>query len=72
MQNKLQKIDKFIDKYLNWKVLLNFCIAEVCLFPYLLITSTYNMPLLFKMIMVASIGLAVSHMRIAIQNIKNT
>lgn len=66
----LEKIDKFIDKYFNLKVLINLGVAELCLLPYMLITSTYNMPLLFKMIMVASIGMAVSHMRIAIQNIK--
>ena len=66
----LEKIDKFIDKYLDWKVLLHFGIAELCFLPYMLITSTYDIPMLFKMIMIASIGLAVSHMRIAIQNIK--
>lgn len=66
----LEKIDKFIDKYLNWKVLLNLGIAEVCLLPYMLITSTYKMPLLFKIIMGLSIGTAISYIRKALKNIK--
>lgn len=68
----LEKIDKFIDKYLNWKVLLNFGIAEVCFLPYMLITSTYKMPVLFKIIMVLSIGTAISYTRKALKNFKNT
>lgn len=68
----LEKIDRFIDKYLNWKVLLNLGIAEVCLLPYILITSTYKMPVLFKIIMVLSIGIAISYTRKALKNFKNT
>ena len=68
----LEKIDKFIDKYLNWKVLLNLGLAEVCLLPYMLITSTYNMPVLFKIIMALSIGTAISCTRRATKSIKNT
>ena len=68
----LKKIDKFIDKYFNWKVLLNLGLAELCLLPYMVITSTYKMPILFKIIMVLSIGTAISCTRKALKSFKNT
>jgi len=72
MQNKLEKIDKFIEKYLNWKVLLNLGLAEVCLLPYMLIMSTYNIPFLFKLIMFLSISTSLSFIRKATAIIKNS
>ena len=66
----LEKIDRFIDKYLNWQVLFNLGISELCLIPYMLITSTYKMPILFKIIIVLSIGLSISFTTKAFKIIK--
>jgi len=66
----LEKIDKFIDKYLNWKVLLYLLLAEACLFPYMLIVDTYNIPVAFKILMALCIATAISCTREALKNIK--
>ena len=68
----IEKIDKFIDKYLNWQVLKNLLLSEICLMPYIIIIGTYRMPILFKIIMFLSIGSAISYTRRAIKSIKNT
>ena len=66
----LEKIDKFIDKYLNWKVLLNLILAEICLLPFIAITATYNIPLLFKVIMLVSLDLCLKSIERATKSIK--
>lgn len=56
----LKKIDKFIDKYLNWNVLKNVLLAELALIPHLLIVKAYSVSVMPLLIMNLSFGLSVS------------
>ena len=65
----IEKIDKFIDKYLNWNVLKNLLLGELAIMPWVFLSSMYNIPLLFKVIMFSSIGISISFFTKATMNI---
>lgn len=65
-----EKIDKFIDKYLNWQVFKNVLIAQLCLIPHSCIISIFNIPIVLLIIMDISFGLSVAFLTKAIHSIK--
>lgn len=63
----LEKIDKFIDKYLNWRIIKNVLLAELFLIPSSLIASAYNIAHLHLLIHNICFGIAVSFLTKAIK-----
>ena len=55
----LEKIDKFIDKYFNWRILKNLIIAELFLIPNSFIATLHNIPWYLLMIMNLSFNFSV-------------
>lgn len=63
----VEKIDKFLDKYLNWKVLINILLSLAVLIPHTFIASLYNISKIPLLIMNLSFGLAISFFTKAIK-----
>ena len=55
----LEKIDKFIDRFLNWRILKNLIIAELFLIPNSFIATLYNIPWYLLIIMNLSFNFSV-------------
>ena len=66
----LEKIDKFIDKFLKWKVLKNIILAELFILPHTLICSIYNISIIPLIIMDLSFGISISFFTKAIFEFK--
>lgn len=59
----LEKIDKFIDKYLNWRVFKNILLAQLFLLPHSFIVSAFNVPSVLLLIMDLSFGISIAFLR---------
>lgn len=66
----LEKIDKFTDRFLKWKVLKYFLLGDLLLIPWTLISSTYHLSFWPRTIMMASVISSVSCFTKAIFNLK--
>lgn len=55
----LEKIDKFINKFLNWNVLKYILLSNLCLIPHTLIATKYRMSGIDLIIMCFSFGFSI-------------
>lgn len=65
----LKKIDEFCNRILKWKVLKYLLLGDLFLLPYTFIVYIYNIPLLFRVIIILSVSFSVANMTIAFKNI---
>ena len=56
----LEKIDKFIEKFLKWKVLKNIILAQLFIIPHSVLASFYNISGIHLIIMNVCFGTAIS------------
>lgn len=56
----LEKIDEFINKFLNWKILKYVLLANLCTCIHSLIAARYNISFLHMLLMNISFGLGIS------------
>lgn len=65
----LKKLDSFINRFFNWKFIVNYIIGCIIIIPYNIVISFYNIPVLYSVIMVLSIGTSISFFAKAIKYI---
>lgn len=64
-----KKIDNFANKFLKWKVIKYLLLADLCMIPYTFYVQFYNIPALFNIIMILSLGSSINCFNKAFRNI---
>lgn len=72
MQNKLEKIDRFIDKILSWNFLKYTLLGYLAVIPNALIATRYNIPSVLLIVMNLSFGVGTHFFAKSIKDFTNT